>query len=60
MCIQRLVRELEGRDHLEDLEDHDIMNLKEIRWDGVDWINLAQDRDKWQALMNMVINVWIL
>jgi hypothetical protein len=23
-----------------------------IRWDGVDWIDLAQDRDKWRALVN--------
>ena len=28
------------------------MDLKEIVWEGVDWINLAQDRDKWQVLVN--------
>jgi PII-like signaling protein len=26
---------------------------------GVDWIHLAQDRDHWQALMNMQINLWV-
>jgi uncharacterized membrane protein YcjF (UPF0283 family) len=26
------------------------------RWDGVDWIYVAQDRDKWRALVNTVLN----
>jgi hypothetical protein len=26
------------------------MDLREIGWDGVDWINMAQDRDQWRAL----------
>jgi hypothetical protein len=28
------------------------MALREIAWGGVDWIDLAQDRDQWRALMN--------
>jgi hypothetical protein len=28
-----------------------------IRWDGVDWIDLAQDRDHWRALVNTVMNL---
>jgi hypothetical protein len=28
------------------------MYLREIGWDGVDWIDLAQDRDQWRALAN--------
>jgi hypothetical protein len=32
------------------------MDLREIGWDGVDWIGLAQDRDRWRALVSMVIN----
>jgi hypothetical protein len=32
------------------------MDLREIVWKGVDWINLAQDKDKWQALVNTVMN----
>jgi hypothetical protein len=31
--------------------------LREIRWDGMDWIDLDQDRDQWRALVNMVMNV---
>jgi hypothetical protein len=31
------------------------MDLREIGWDGVDWIELAQDRDQWRALVNSVI-----
>jgi hypothetical protein len=30
------------------------MDLLEVGWDGVDWIALAQDRDKWRALVNAV------
>jgi hypothetical protein len=32
------------------------MDLREIGWDGMDWIDLAQDRDQWRALLNIVIN----
>jgi hypothetical protein len=30
------------------------LDLREIGWGGVDWIDVAQDRDKWKALVNMV------
>jgi hypothetical protein len=33
------------------------MDLRETRWDGGDWIDLAQDRDKWRALVSMVMRV---
>jgi hypothetical protein len=33
------------------------MDLREIGWDGIDWIHLAQDRDQWRALVNTVINL---
>jgi hypothetical protein len=32
------------------------MDLREIRSDGVDWIDRAQDRDHWSALVNTVLN----
>jgi hypothetical protein len=35
------------------------MDLEEIGWGGVDWIGLAQDRGKWRALVNVVMNLWI-
>jgi hypothetical protein len=35
------------------------MELLEIGLDGVDWIALAQDRDKWRALVNAVMNLWV-
>jgi hypothetical protein len=33
------------------------MDLREIGWDGRDWIKLAQDRDHWRALVNTVMNL---
>jgi hypothetical protein len=33
--------------------------ILEIGWDGVDWIELAQDRDQWRALVNTVMNLWV-
>jgi hypothetical protein len=33
------------------------MNLLEIGWGSVDWIALAQDRNKWKALVNAVMNI---
>jgi hypothetical protein len=38
-------------------EDNIRMDLGEIRWGGTDWIDLAQDRDQWRALVNTVINL---
>jgi hypothetical protein len=37
-------------------EDNIRMNLKKIGWGGMDWIDLAQDRDQWRALVNTVLN----
>jgi hypothetical protein len=33
------------------------MELREIGWDGMDWIDLARDRDQWRALVSAVINL---
>jgi hypothetical protein len=33
------------------------MDLREIGWEGVDWMHLAQDIDRWQALVNTVLNL---
>jgi hypothetical protein len=33
------------------------MDLVEVRWGDVDWIGLAQDRDRWRALVNSVMNL---
>jgi hypothetical protein len=33
------------------------MDLRKIGWSGVDWIDLAQDRDQWSALVSTVMNL---
>jgi hypothetical protein len=35
------------------------MYLSDIGWGGMDWIDLAQDRDRWRTLVNMVMNLQI-
>jgi hypothetical protein len=35
------------------------MDLGEMRWGDVDWIGLAQDRNRWRALVNSVLNLWV-
>jgi hypothetical protein len=35
--------------------DNNKIDLREVGWDGMDWIDLAQDRDQWRALVNTVI-----
>jgi hypothetical protein len=32
------------------------MDLRERGWDGADWMDMAQDRDQWRALVNTVLN----
>jgi hypothetical protein len=35
------------------------MDLREVGWDGVHRIGLAQDRDKWRALVNSLMHFWL-
>jgi hypothetical protein len=35
------------------------MDLREIGWDGMDWIDLTQDRVQWRALVKTVMNLWV-
>ena len=62
------VRVLVGRggdlmesDHMEDLgvdaRDKTKMDMQEVGKGGMDWIDLAQDRDTWRALVNAVMNL---
>jgi hypothetical protein len=32
--------------------------LREIGWNGMDWIDLTQDRNQWRALVNTVMKLW--
>jgi hypothetical protein len=41
-------------------EDGIKMDFKEIGWGGVEWIHLAQDRDRWRAVVNAVMNLRLL
>jgi hypothetical protein len=49
------------RDHQEDRDVEGLIILKcilrVIRWGGMDWIDLAQNRDEWRALVNTVMNI---
>jgi hypothetical protein len=36
-----------------------IFIIIETGWGGMDWIDLAQDRDQWRALVNTVMNLWV-
>jgi hypothetical protein len=52
-----------GNDHLKDqgVDGRRIkMDLREIGWRGVEWIHLAQDRDRWLAVVNAVMNLRVL
>jgi alpha-glucosidase (family GH31 glycosyl hydrolase) len=52
---------LKEKDHLEDQGIDGIkLDLREIGWGGVEWIHLAQDRDRWRAVVNVVMNPRVL
>jgi hypothetical protein len=58
-----MVRKPEGkrplRRHRYRWEGNIGMYLREIDWEGGDWMHLAQYRDEWWALVNIVMNLWI-
>jgi hypothetical protein len=35
------------------------MDLREVGCGDMDWIGLAQDRDRWRTLVNAVMNLWV-
>jgi hypothetical protein len=48
----------EGKRPLGRWVDNIRMDLGEVGWGHVDWIGLAQDRNRWRALVNSVLNLW--
>jgi hypothetical protein len=36
------------------------MDIREVGWEDMNWIDLAQDRDRWRALVNAVMNLRVL
>jgi hypothetical protein len=53
-----LVGYLKGRDHSERLgiDEDMIIDVREIGWECVEWIHLAQDKNQWLAVVKTVIN----
>jgi hypothetical protein len=60
-AYRALVGKLEGRKPLgrprRRLEDNIKMDLREVGWGGAHWIDLAEDRDRWRALVYTVMNL---
>jgi hypothetical protein len=58
-----LVGKSEGRTPLGRLRPRWVYNIKidliELGWDGMDWIDLAQDRDRWRVPVNAVMNLQV-
>ena len=57
-----LVKKPEGKRHLGDpgIDGDNIkIDLQEVGCGGMDWIELAQDRNRWRALVNAVMNLWV-
>ena len=57
----KLVGRRDGKKQLERprlrWEDNVEMDLQELGWEGMDWIDLVQDREMWQALLSAVMNL---
>ena len=54
------MRKPEGKRPLRHRWDDNIkLNLQEVGCGGMDWIDVAQDRDRWRGLVNMIVNLWV-
>jgi hypothetical protein len=53
----------EGKRPLGKPRDGWVVNVRmdpgEVGWEDMDWIGLAQDRDRWRVLVNSVLNLWV-
>jgi hypothetical protein len=62
-ALNILVRRPEGRRPLgrprRRWEDNIKLDLRKIGFGDVNWIHWAQDRDRWRALVNTVMNLWV-
>ena len=62
MHIEFWLGNLSERDHLKDpgVDGRIILKWVFEKWDGgIDWIDLAQNRDRWQAIVNVVMNLQV-
>ena len=62
-CIRVLLGKIHGKRPLRKprhrWEDNSKMYLEEVGCGGMYWIKLAQDRDRWRAIVSGVMNVWV-
>jgi hypothetical protein len=51
--------ELREGDHLENpgIDGRIVLKCIEVGWEGVEWIDMAQDRDRWRAVVSAVMNL---
>jgi hypothetical protein len=60
-CVQNFVAKPEWRRTLgrpkRRWEENIRKDLREVEWEGADWLNLAQYRDQWRAVVNMVMKL---
>jgi hypothetical protein len=40
-------------------EDNIKMDFQKLKWEGVNWIDLAQDKDEFRTLVKAVMNIWV-
>ena len=56
MCIQGFGGETRGKETIWKAQNNIKMDLQEVGCGDMEWIDLAQDRDRWRALVNAVMN----
>jgi hypothetical protein len=57
--VEKSEGKIQFRRHRPRWDDNIGMDLQTVGWGGMDWIDMARDRDRWRAVVSAVMKLWV-